>query len=292
MTIPNPPELELFWRRTVQARRGRSLEDIVSFNKSGSRVPVYLFPSVALGATEYLELGRYLGPDQPWHVMLPPIQKCTENAQGLVREIACHFSGRLDEIELEGRPIILGGWSAGVTLALELARQMRENGREIPLLVAIDMAPENIEIPFGRNSLRNKIKTFVRDCEDKNRLMAAADFAGTILNRMLAKFLHDRPDFITLLREYRSITPGDIAQMRRYHAAAFACPPPAPYDGKVLVIEAGLERHVRVRERWQSFASDVVAEVIEGATHSSIVRKDASRLADALKRNLALISRY
>ena len=50
------------------------MSDVVSFNIAGTRLPLFLFPSVALGPTEYLELGKYFSPEQPWHVLIPLIK--------------------------------------------------------------------------------------------------------------------------------------------------------------------------------------------------------------------------
>lgn len=281
--------VELLWRRTLQGRRKKPLSDVVSFNQAGTKIPLYLFPSVALGPTEFLELAKFLDPEQPWHVLIPPIKECKEGPEGLIKEIAVHFSNRLDEIQPRGRPIVIGGWSAGVTLALELSRQLRARGRDVPLVIAIDMAPENTGVAERRKSMGKRIKSIIHDCRQrgKNRATTAIDLARTILNRATNKMLGRREDFVTLLQDYQSIPPEDIVQIRRFYAAAFACARPEPYDGKVLVIEASCELHARVKAKWESFASDVESVVIEG-THPSIVRwKDAAKLGDVLNRRLS-----
>jgi thioesterase domain-containing protein len=285
----NTEAVELFWRRTLEGRRKKPLMDIVSFNQTGTQIPLYLFPSVALGPTDFLELGKFFDAEQPWHILIPPIKECKEGPEGLIKAIALHFSDRVDEIQPRGRPIVVGGWSAGVTPALELARQLRARGRDVPLLIAIDMAPENTGIAEGRKPMGKQIKSVIRDSrqQGKNRPETAMDLAGVILNRAANKMLFRKLDIIPLLQDYPRLLPEDIVQIRRFYAAALACSRPKSYDGKVLVIEASYDLHLRVKAKWESFANDVEAVVIEG-THPSIVRwKDAAKLGEVLNHRLS-----
>jgi len=292
----NTEAAELFWRRALTGRRKKPLPDIVGFNKAGTQIPLYLFPSVALGPTEYLELGKSFGPEQPWHVLIPPIKECKAGPEGLIKEIAIHFADCLDEIQPKGRPIVVGGWSAGVTPALALARQLRARGRDVPLLIAIDMAPENTGVAEGRNSMANKIKSNIHNSrqQGKNWPMTIVALARTILNHAANKMFRRKLDDVDKIQEANpSIPPEDIMQIRVFYAAAFACPRPESYDGKVLVIESSHELHYRSKAKWESFASDVEAVVIEG-THLSIVYwKAATQLGEVLNRRLrTLFSSY
>jgi thioesterase domain-containing protein len=286
---------ELFFRRALQGRRKNLLPDIVSFNRTGTQIPLYLFPSAALAPTEYLELGKSFGAEQPWHVLFPPIEECKAEPEGLIKEIAIRFADRLDEIEPKGRSIVVGGWSAGVTPALELSRQLRARGRDVPLLIAIDSAPENTGIPEDRKRIGYKIRNIIHDSREqgKNWSKTTADLARRIFNHAVDKMLGRELDHIDEIHEDNpSIPPEDIVKMRRFYAACFACPRPESYDGKVLVIEAGNEVHGRIKEKWESFGSDVDDVVIEGTHDSIICWKSAAKLGEVLNRRLSALSSY
>jgi len=284
---------ELLWRRALKGRRSKKFTDIVSFNKTGTQIPLYVFPSLSLGGTEYLELGKYIDPEQPWHVLIPPIKECRTEPEGLIRELAIRFADCLDEIHPKRQPIVVGGFSAGVTPALELARQLRARGRNVPLLIAIDMAPENTGVTEVGNSAGNKIRSSIHDSRQRGRNWprTAIDLARATFNRASnTVFRRKLDDVDKFQKEYPTIPADDIKQMRIFYAAAFACSRPEPYDGKVLVIEASYALHQRTKAKWKSFAHDVESVVVEG-THSSIVcYEDAAKLADVLNRRLSALS--
>lgn len=281
---------QLFWRRALDGRR--NLPDMVSFNTAGRRIPLYLFPSVALGPTEYLALSKSFDSEQPWHVLIPPLRQCKAGPEGLIKEIAIHFADRLNEIQPQGRPVVVGGWSAGVTLALELARQLQARGHAVPLLIAIDMAPENTGVTEHRSSIGNQTRRIIHDSrqQGKSWLTTTIEVVRRLMSSATNGILRRRLDDVDKLQKsHPNIAPEDMVQIRRFYTAAFACPPPEPYNGKVLVIEASHELHHRVKAKWESFATDVEAVVIAG-THQSIVYwKAAAQLGEMLNFRLATL---
>lgn len=284
---------ELFFRRALKGRLRKPLPDIVSFNTTGTQIPLYLFPSVTLGPTEYLELGKSFDPGQPWHVLFPPFEECKAGPEGLIKEIALRFADRLDEIQPKGQPIVVGGWCAGVTPALELSRQLRARGRDVPLLIAIDGAPENTGVAEERERIHYQIRNTIHNSrqQGKNWPMTTTDLAKRIYAVAANKMLRPEMEVIDKILEVTpNIAPEDIGPIRRFYAACCACPRPELYDGKVLVIEASYEFHLRVKQKWKSFANQVEAEVVEG-THDSIVSwKASAKLGEVLNRRLSALS--
>jgi len=59
-----------------------------------------------------------------------------------VEAMAQYYVQELTAFQPQG-PYLLGGWSAGSTLALEMAQQLAASGRHVALLVALDGAPFN-----------------------------------------------------------------------------------------------------------------------------------------------------
>ena len=286
--------VELFFRRALKGRHKKPYPDIVSFNKTGTRIPLYLFPSGTLGPTEYLELGKYFDLEQPWHVLFPSFEECKAGPEGLIKEIAIGFADRLDAIQPKGQPMIVGGWCAGVVPALELARQLRARGRDVPLVIAIDGAPENTGIAEGRKRVDYRIMTNIHNSrqQGKNWSRTAVDLVRYVYQGATNKiFRPELEEIDKVIQATPRIPSDDIASVRRFLVACCACPPPEPYDGKVLVIESSYELRRKIKEKWKSFASNVESIVIEG-THDSIVSwKAAAKLAEALNRRLSALSR-
>lgn len=125
------------WRLVLQ--RGSA---IVSINKSGSGPPFYCVHSVAGDVTGYYNLAQMLGPDQPFY----GIQVCKDRMNALsaksIESIAQRYVEELNAFQPKGA-LIIGGFSAGAIIALEVAQQLRMMGRDVPLLVALDGAPNN-----------------------------------------------------------------------------------------------------------------------------------------------------
>ena len=75
-------------------------------------------------------------------VQAPP-RKMADPAFGQsVHSIAAYYADALVKHQPTG-PFLLGGWSAGAIIGLEIAQNLRARGRDVAFLVAIDAAPEN-----------------------------------------------------------------------------------------------------------------------------------------------------
>jgi thioesterase domain-containing protein len=76
------------------------------------------------------------------------------NAPASLAEYYCEKLLTFHEARYGKRPFVLGGWSSGVVIALEMAQQLARVGHAPALLVAIDKAPRNTkaEIDPLRNS--------------------------------------------------------------------------------------------------------------------------------------------
>lgn len=78
-----------------------------------------------------------LGDEYRMYGIQAPLEQVESNHSRSIEEMAKYYIGLLTAFQPTG-PLILGGWSAGAVLALEMARQLRAAGRDVPLLFAID----------------------------------------------------------------------------------------------------------------------------------------------------------
>jgi phthiocerol/phenolphthiocerol synthesis type-I polyketide synthase E len=118
---------------------------VLKINDQGSRIPLYLVPSLGLKPGEYSSLVELCDAEQPIYVFQYQLDKYDTDSPELVREIAAHFVEGVLKTRPDG-PIAICAWSAGTIVALEVAQQLRTFGRDVALLVAIDWAPENTGI--------------------------------------------------------------------------------------------------------------------------------------------------
>ena len=114
---------------------------IVPLNPKGSGPPLYLVHDITGEVLSYSNLVRHLGPDQEVYGIqsrgfdgIEPFQTFEEQAAA--------YADALRAAQPHG-PCVLGGYSQGGPLAYEMARQLRESGPEVLLVVIIDAANYN-----------------------------------------------------------------------------------------------------------------------------------------------------
>ena len=115
---------------------------IAPLNESGNGLAFYCIHSLGGEVTEFRLLARLLGPEQRFYGIQTPREKLTAEFAASVESMAEFYTNALCAFQPEG-PFLLGGWSAGSTIALEVAQQLKARGREVLLLVIIEGALVN-----------------------------------------------------------------------------------------------------------------------------------------------------
>lgn len=136
------------------ARTTRSSEHVVcpindsALDKSNLSPAFYCVHSLSgAGGTDFRDLARLMPAVRFFGIQAPPKKMQDPQFGASVGSIADFYAGALVKFQPEG-PFLLGGWSAGAIIALQIAQNLRARGREVSLLVAIDAAPENVAAGF------------------------------------------------------------------------------------------------------------------------------------------------
>jgi amino acid adenylation domain-containing protein len=112
------------------------------FNETGSGPTFFCVHSLVGDALKCRHLARFLDPAQRFYgIQIPPKLRTPEFVSS-VEAIARRYVAEIRAFEPAG-PYVLGGWSAGVPIALEMAQQLKDGGHEVALLVSIDAAVAN-----------------------------------------------------------------------------------------------------------------------------------------------------
>jgi thioesterase domain-containing protein len=290
------------WRETLGKGRGV----IVPLNDQGARILFFCVHSLTGKATDYVPLAQQLGPGQPFFSIQIPAESRTPDFGGLlrplsIRTLAAHYVEALTSFRPTG-PIALGGWSIGAILALEMARQLREAGREVSLLVIFDMITWNPQFPAGSAVVRT-LDTLMhspswllshRLVKDGVQVAALAGRAGLKL-RAIGRKLTGRappppPEQISDLVDVENFGPDHIALMESLFASAQAYQPPR-YDGAVQVYaaksEVALGHRSNLRWGWRQIAprarlcavSSTHRELFSGPGGAALARNLGARLA-------------
>jgi thioesterase domain-containing protein len=81
------------------------------------------------------DLAALLGSHQTVYALYPP--RDTVVGGSSIRDLAALYASELREVQPEG-PYLLGGYSAGALIGIEVARSLRQDGDEVPYLALFD----------------------------------------------------------------------------------------------------------------------------------------------------------
>jgi thioesterase domain-containing protein len=112
-----------------------------------TRPSFYCVHSVSGAAgTDLLNLARRLERTVNFYGIQAPPKLMQDPAFGATIEgLADHYVAELMKFQPDG-PLMIGGYCIGAIIALDMAKKLRALGRDVGPVIAIDGAPENIEV--------------------------------------------------------------------------------------------------------------------------------------------------
>jgi thioesterase domain-containing protein len=266
------------------------------------RIPLYCVHSIAGEVMSLSMVAGLLGREYFMYGIQAPLEQVEANHSRSIEDMAKYYIGLLTAFQPSG-PLILGGWSAGAVLALEMARQLRAQGREVPLLFAVDgvlfntgadLKPWSLAY-FGR-FLGNLPRWLVGQLVDERERRDWFHQGGRkllSLAKAVAAVAHGRPAFRGYAVEGFADTGGwsqaQITFAKEFYVALEEYLP-RPYPGRVAVYTARtrpLYRLLEVKAGWRRIAERLEIFELPG-THGSILRKPrVAVLAAHLRATLA-----
>jgi thioesterase domain-containing protein len=240
------------------------------------------------GGTDFRDLAKRMPAVRFYGIQAPPKKMQDVKFGGSIESIADYYASALIRFQPKG-PFLLGGWSAGAIIGLQIAQDLHTRGRQVDLLVAIDGAPENAAAGFRpwhplyllelvRNlpgwvtheGLMKKgvLRSLVRRAVNKAVALGKTKAAGEKANTMI--HAHAVDGFMDLSR----FPPEQRAFMRRLYDALLEYKP-EEYLGKVVVYEAKIRPllHLpQVGRVWRKLAPHSIVSCVSG-THLSVLQE-------------------
>jgi thioesterase domain-containing protein len=299
----NSPEEKLREETGAFFKRVRSMNRKVIMplgGKQGGGVPFYCVHSLAGVVAELNELAEQMDPGQQFYGIGSPLMHLTkEYGSWSVEDRAKYYVEELIKLHPTG-PIALGGWSAGVIVALEMAHQLKGLGREVALLVVIDWAPPTIAVKISgwRRSLKlaHRVVLWIKsERAVGNRsfwYLAKRAFEKTsaLTSRMLGRTkrspLDNWKNLKKLSRTHVEFMESFHEQLEKYNANK-------PYDGRVLAVvsETGPSFQLSpVKDSWAKIANQLEVFCVKGSMHETLMKTPRVRLvAEHLQKRLSTI---
>ncbi|HEX6291255.1 MAG TPA: thioesterase domain-containing protein, partial [Herpetosiphonaceae bacterium] len=296
------PLAALFQGATVEQvaqmlRGSRDTQDtnlVIGLQPHGERDPFFCVHPVSGDIFSYAALAQALGPDQPFYAIqaaglegeCPPLTR--------LEVMAASYIALLRSIQAEG-PYFIGGWSVGGIVAFEMARQLRQQGHEVGLLVLLDsVAPAYFQqYSLPEQSDATLIMAFINDLSG---LAARAPSMPTAVLEAADKLPPDER-VQTLLEHARSaaLVPQELGMDRlrqrfevfQANIRAIQHYLPGPYAGQALLLHTRYSKGVAQSDPtlgWQELIPEglAVAEV-PGDHYSMVLPPHVETLAAALR---------
>jgi thioesterase domain-containing protein/acyl carrier protein len=269
----------------LRDNRGDKSGFFLPFNQTGSRPTFYCVHSLVGDAISCRHLARFLDADQGFYgIQIPPRLRLSEFVMS-VEAIAQRYIAELIEFNPTG-PYVLGGWSAGVPIALEMAQQLQKLGREVPLLVVIDSVPANTGGGSHRLSPRYNGK-LIRNIPRWAANDLALNFSWSGLYRRASHKVKAFIEGIPIARRSKEelaqhrakvfVTAGAYSESTNAFMQTFALTlakyVPKPYSGQVVLYKARTDPLFKVREidlKWRKIASRLDVVQVNG-THNTVL---------------------
>jgi len=143
--------IEKLSRLITGEQKGSKWQSLVPIKTSGSKVPVYLVHGGGFNVLTFEPFSKHMDPEQPIYALQGLGLIDGTKPVSSIEEIASYYISEVLENDPVG-PYALGGYCSGGIIAYEMARQLRERGKEVSMLALLDS--ENFNYSKGASIVR------------------------------------------------------------------------------------------------------------------------------------------
>ncbi|HEX2687361.1 MAG TPA: amino acid adenylation domain-containing protein [Kofleriaceae bacterium] len=279
-----------------------ALSSPIQLRAAGTRQALFLVPPVSGSALAYLPLLHRLSADRSIHAFHAPGLDGRGSPPARLPErledLAAHYVRELLAAHPRG-PYLLGGWSIGGAIAVEMALQLDELGHDVPTVILIESsAPtpyltEGVKQRFGELSAGTLAFMYVNNfarCFGIDLGLDKAKFSSLPPGDLV-------PSALAELRRVPGFAPDiDLARLGA-HMAVFAATargfsrwlPARRYRGRIIhfLAQGGHPEFGPQRADWSGFAEQPVEIIDVPGNHFSVVNEPhVSAVGAALERVL------
>jgi surfactin family lipopeptide synthetase C len=245
---------------------------VVPLRPFGKKRPLFMVHPSGGSVHWYYDLARHLSDDQPLYGLQAQGLNGDRELQTRIAEMAAYYVAAIRDVQPQG-PYQIGGWSMGVVIAYEMARQIEQQGQTVSLLALLDQGPR---LPLDKpiDDADYLVKTFGQNIPlsiQKLRQMTADEqIAYVWAKARKAKWLY--PD--VTLDQFRH-----FVMLLRTHTEAWRNYEIGPYAGQVTLFRAAEPSDHTPREPdfgWGAYALGGVTIIDVPGDHLSMMHEPHS----------------
>lgn len=284
--IIGAPTVAQLARRIVEAAAGASAPAgacLVEFHRSGSGHPLVCVHGAGGNVLNMTAMARHLADVRPFVGVQARGVDGTSEPDPSITAMAERYVRELRAYQPDG-PYLLGGYSGGGVVAIEMARQLRADGAEVPVVLLFDSYPPGMDEP----TLREKFVNIARNARVHGVWAVARSLSHIVQRRWKGELVAGAGDlgygdvselglanldtrFNAVARAHRA-TPADVHAVLLRTDIIHASHPPLP-DWSALLRRRPDER------------------VVPGHHYSMFAPEHAADLARAVEEVLAAVDR-
>jgi thioesterase domain-containing protein len=272
--LQSPARMEALINSAFKREVIRKVTDVIlPLNDVGFGPPFYCVHSIGGGAIEFQHMARMLGPKQNFYGIQVPTNKRNAEFGRSIKEMSRYYVDELVKFQPTGA-FLLGGYSIGATIALEMSQQLIARGREVSLLVVFDGELFNTGAEMSSRNplywlklLLNIPRWIVGELVKNPRR-----FASTRLKFAASRVRRETPHAVERFINLNGFLPDHAAFIKTLYDSYLEYVPER-YGSRVLVFVAKTQALLRLRQvetAWKKIAPS--SEVFEiSGTHGNIM---------------------
>jgi FkbH-like protein len=136
------PTIEKLANLIREEGRSVSLSSLVPIKSGGSKPPLFLIHARGTSILLYRDLAYHLDDEQPVYGLQPKGLNEGETPLTSIEEMATHYIEEIQTVQPQG-PYLLGGYSLGGDIAMEMAQQIQQQGQQVSMLALFDCRGPN-----------------------------------------------------------------------------------------------------------------------------------------------------
>jgi amino acid adenylation domain-containing protein len=254
---------------------------LVPVQTSGSKPPLFCIHAAGGNVLFYAHLARHLGPEQPFYALQARGLDGKGDPLTTIEEMAACYINEIKTVQRQG-PYYLGGFCSGAYVALEIANQLRQEGREVGLLAVFATDGHWKRLRSAKDGIRYHLRN-LRQLSFKRRTeyllsrvaYRANRIAGTLAEAISRTYSLAGASMPVRLRSFQ------VEQVIRGAADAYS---PPPYSGKVIYFQPYEDRFRDAKPFWCDLVgADLEIRTVPGNGETIFHEPNVQELTHSLK---------
>ena len=180
-TLFEAPTIEKLSKIVEQQEWSRAWSSLVTIRPDGLKPPLFFIHGAGGNILNYRDLASYLDSDQPIYGLQSQGLDGKQPFLTRIEDMASRYLKEIQSVWPEG-PYLLAGYCMGGTIALEMAQQLHEKGKEVSLLALLETYNWR---NLGSISLIQKIYYYIQKSEFHLRNLLLSDDKLTFITEKL-----------------------------------------------------------------------------------------------------------